>query len=376
MKRFLILFLFLFISLILVACSSQATPTPESKEEPTEVVAQEPTVEEGPEHKRFAFLVLQSGAKRYFSADIPNFEEVANAAGYEVVAQSAENDAKTQIDQAESVLTQGIDVLVLQPVNNESAAAIVEMANREGVPVISYNDLVANAPIVAFVGRDPLIGGRVSAEEALKYHPTGNYVLISGESASTVAQDFMTGYKEVLEPAEEAGNVQIVSDQFSPQWATEPAIAQTENALTQNNNDIQVVLTAYDAMAFGVMDALVSAGLEPGVGPDKVFVTGQDVIEGGAQAIAEGRLGGSVWAEFGEMGRLAGETAVAIAEGSEFGYDTTIDNGSGDVPWVQAPIYLVTQENLAEWACSHQWWIPIDVIYQNVPEEQWPTCDE
>jgi D-xylose transport system substrate-binding protein len=376
MKLLKLLLIALIVSMMLVACATPATPTAETEVQLTEVAEPQATEEvEGPTQGRFAFLAWQSGAKRFFSADIPSFTEVAEGAGYEVIVQSAESDAKTQIDQAEFVLAQGIDCLVLHPVDPGAAAGIVEAANREGVPVISYNDLAENSDIFAFVGRDPLIGGRISAEAALKVHPTGNYVLISGEATHSVAQDFMTGYHEVLDPLVEAGKINIVLDQFSPGWRTEPAIGMIENALTQNNNDIQAVLTAYDAMAFGVMDSLEAAGLTPGLGPNEVYVTGQDAIEGGLQAIAEGRMGGSVWGEFAEMGKRAAETCISIAEGKEIAYDTTIDNGFGEIPWVQAPIYLVTKENLAEFACSHQWWVPIDVIYQNVPKEEWPTCE-
>lgn len=328
----------------------------------------------GPKYHRFAMLLLQSGTPRYFGADAPNFEKVAKAAGYEVIALSAENDAKTQVSQAENALTKGIDVLVLQPVNNETAAGIVASANEAGVPVISYNDLVSNAPIKAFIGRDPEVGGRVSAEAALKSHPTGNYVLISGDPGQLVATGFMKGYKAALDEAVKAGKVKIVAEQFDPEWKTETAVSIIENALTQNKNDIQAVLVAYDAMAFGVMDALKAQGLEPGTGPNQVYVTGQDVLEGGAQAIAEGRMGGSAWGNFDEMGRRAAETAIAIAEGKEFKSEGTIDNGFGQIPWVQVPIYLVTKENLADWACANPWWLKLETIYKNVPKDQWPKC--
>jgi D-xylose transport system substrate-binding protein len=371
MKRLILFAALLCLALFVISCA-QVTPAPQPTAAPAQPTAAPAAT--GPKHHRFAFLVLQSGTKRYFGADVPNFTKVAKDAGYEVIAQSAENDAKTQVSQAENVLTQGIDVLVLQPVNNETAGGIVTMANEAGVPVISYNDLVSNAPIVAFVGRDPEVGGRVSAEAALKAHPTGNYVLISGDPGQTVATGFMKGYKAGLDDAVKAGKVKIVEEQFDPEWKTETAVSIIENALTQNKNDIQAVLVAYDAMAFGVMDALKGQGLEPGTGPNQVFVTGQDVLEGGAQAIAEGRMGGSAWGEFGEMGKRGAETAIAVAEGRDFKFDSTIDNGSGKIPWVQAPIYLVTKENLADWACKNPWWLTIDTIYKNVPKDQWPKC--
>ncbi|HZQ05781.1 MAG TPA: substrate-binding domain-containing protein [Anaerolineae bacterium] len=384
MKRLILLLGVLCLALMAMSCapvtpaaqptSALAQPTA-APAQPTAAAQPTTAAAKTPKYHRFGFLVLQSGTKRYFGADVPNFTQVAKDAGYEVIAQSAENDAKTQVSQAENLLTQGIDVLVLQPVNNETAAGIVTEANEAGVPVISYNDLVSNAPIVAFVGRDPEVGGRVSAEAALKVHPTGNYVLISGDPGQTVATGFMKGYKAGLDEAVKAGKVKIVAEQFDPEWKTETAVSIIENALTQNKNDIQAVLVAYDAMAFGVMDALKAQGLEPGIGPNQVFVTGQDVLEGGAQAIAEGRMGGSAWGEFGEMGKRAAETAIAVAEGRDFKYDSMIDNGSGKpIPWVQAPIYLVTKDNLAEWACKNPWWLTIDTIYKNIPKDQWPKC--
>src|SRR5436190_24078245 len=107
------------LALVLISCA-QVTPAAQPTRapaqptaaavQPTTAAAQPTTAAKGPKYHRFAFLVLQSGTKRYFGADVPNFTQVAKDAGYEVIAQSAENDAKTQVSQAENVLTQGIDV--------------------------------------------------------------------------------------------------------------------------------------------------------------------------------------------------------------------------------------------------------------------------
>src|SRR5215216_6539115 len=64
--------------------------------------------------KRIAFMLKQQTAFRYLHADVPFFQEAAEAAGYEVLVQSAENDAQTQVSQAENVITQGVDAIVIQ----------------------------------------------------------------------------------------------------------------------------------------------------------------------------------------------------------------------------------------------------------------------
>ena len=59
--------------------------------------------------------------------------------------QSAENDAQNQIAQAENVITQGVDAIVIQPVDFNVAAGIAEMAEKAGIPLASYDDLILNA---------------------------------------------------------------------------------------------------------------------------------------------------------------------------------------------------------------------------------------
>ena len=80
--------------------------------------------------KKIAFMLKQQTAFRYLNADVPFFKKTAEAAGYEVIVQSAENDAQNQIAQAENVITQGVDAIVIQPVDFNVAAGIAEMATK------------------------------------------------------------------------------------------------------------------------------------------------------------------------------------------------------------------------------------------------------
>ena len=319
--------------------------------------------------KRIAFMLKQQTAFRYLNADIPFFKKTAEAAGYEVIVQSAENDAQKQIGQAENVITQGADAIVIQPVDFNVAAGIAEMATKAGIPLASYDDLILGAKQAGYIGRDPKDGGAEAARAVVAKVPKGNYVLIGGDAGQTGSTLMQGGYHVVLDPLVAKGDIKIVMDQFTPGWKTEPAQANAENALTSNDNKVDAFLVSYDGMSLGVLQAIEAAGIKPG----SILVTGQDMELSAAQAIVEGRQFGSLWPAPDEMAIAGANAAVAMAQCKDIGATTTADNGAGQIPWVKTPIYLVSQDKMADFVCKHPFWLNIDEVYKNVPDKK-PTC--
>jgi D-xylose transport system substrate-binding protein len=323
----------------------------------------------GTTHK-IAFMLKQQTAFRYLNADIPFFKKTAEAAGYEVIVQSAENDAQNQISQAENVITQGVDAIVIQPVDFNVAAGIAEMAAKANIPLASYDDLILGAAQQGYIGRDPKDGGAEAAKEVVAKIPKGNFVLIGGDAGQTGSTLMQEGYHTVLDPLVTKGDVKIVMDQFTPAWKTEPAQANAENALTANDNKVDAFLVSYDGMSLGVLQAIDAAGIAPG----KILVTGQDMELAAAQAIVEGRQFGSLWPAPDEMAVAGANAAVAMAQCKDIGATTTTDNGAGQIPWVKTPIYLITQDEMADFVCKHSYWLNIDEVYKNVPDKK-PSCE-
>jgi D-xylose transport system substrate-binding protein len=110
------------------------------------------------------------------------------------------NDA-TQINQAESFLTKGVDVLIVAPHNGQVAAAIVEAAHKQNVPVISYDRLIRNADVDLYVSHQVVKIGQMQAQYALDHQPKGNYVLIGGSQTDNNALLLTEGRWQVLQPA-------------------------------------------------------------------------------------------------------------------------------------------------------------------------------
>ena len=319
--------------------------------------------------KKIAFMLKQQTAFRYLNADIPFFKKTAEAAGYQVIVQSAENNAQSQVAQAENVITQGVDAIVIQPVDFHVAAQIANLATAAKIPLASYDDLILGAKQTAFIGRDPKEGGKVAATAVTAMVPKGNYVLIGGDAGQTGSTQMQAGYHEVIDPLVKKGDIKIVMDQFTPGWKTEPAQANAENALTQNKNDIQAFLVSYDGMSLGVLQAIESAGIKAGSIP----VTGQDMELAAAQAIVEGRQAGSVWPAPDEMAINGAKTAVSMAQCKPISTSSTIDNGAGSIPWVKTPIYFVGPKEIDKFVCDHPYWLKADEVYKHMKMKK-PGC--
>src|SRR5215468_6160464 len=192
------------------------------------------------------------------------------------------NDA-TQINQAESFLTKGVDVLIVAPHNGQIAASIVEAAHKQGVPVISYDRLIRNSEVDLYVSHQVVKIGQMQARYALDHAPKGNYVLIGGSETDNNALLLIEGQMQVLKPAVDSGQIKIVAQQYAREWLASEALRITEDALTKNNNDIQAIVASNDGTAGGAVSAL------PPQLVGKVLVTGQDAQLDAVQRIVEGK---------------------------------------------------------------------------------------
>src|SRR5919199_4278532 len=208
----------------------------------------------------------------------------AKELGAEVLVQAANGDDKVQTQQAENLLTQGIDVLVVIPHNAEVAASIVDSAKQQNVPVITYDRLIRNSEPDLYISFDNEKVGRLQAQYLLDRAPKGNYVLIGGAPTDNNALLFRKGQMNVLKPAIDRGDIKVVSDQWAKDWLASEALRICEDALTKSNRDVQAVVASNDATAGGAISALETAGVA-----GKVFVSGQDADLAGLQRIVAGK---------------------------------------------------------------------------------------
>jgi D-xylose transport system substrate-binding protein len=302
---------------------------------------------------KVGFIIPDYEEMRWKNADQRFFEEEAKKLNLQTVVQSSNNSEAQQANQVENMLTLGVNVLVLTPVNANAAAALVAKANAAGVPVIDYNFLIPKAKPAVFIGRDAIQIGESVARVAVKARPKGNFILCFGDEGMSVAVDTAKGNLDVLKPHVQSGAIKIVSQQYNKAWSTSSARAQVENALTQAGNDVAAVICSNDGMAYGAVQALQAQGLA-----GKVFVSGVDCEPRAQQLIRKGIMSVSNFSAFDLMGREAAQAALSLAEGKKVKAEATIDNGAGKIPWIKAPNINVTKANIDKIAAEHPWWFP------------------
>jgi D-xylose transport system substrate-binding protein len=297
------------------------------------------------------FILPDFDQLRWRNADFAGFESQAKKLGLKYYYEASQASETVQASQVENMLTRGVDVLILTPVNGAAAAALVRKANRAKVPVVDYNFLALKSDVACFIGRDAVQMAESIAQAAVKQAPTGNYILALGEEGTSVAQEERRGYLNVLKPYVDSGKIHIVSEQFNKGWSTESARAQVENALTKVKNNVAAVICANDGTAYGAIQALQAQGLA-----GKVFVNGVDAEPRAQQLIKQGLMTLSNFTDFWQSGVEAANAAVKLAKGGKIDTGFTVNNGLKDVPWIKVINFNVTRQNIAECEKKYPWW--------------------
>ena len=128
--------------------------------------------------------------------------------GAEVLVQAANGNDALQNSQAENLLTQGVDVLLVAPHNGKTAATIVESAHKAGVPVIAYDRIINDSDLDLYISFDNVRVGELQADYIVKRAPKGNYVLIGGAPTDNNAVLFRKGQMNILQPLRGQGRHQ------------------------------------------------------------------------------------------------------------------------------------------------------------------------
>jgi D-xylose transport system substrate-binding protein len=287
-------------------------------------------------------LSLDTLREERWQRDRDLFVKRCEELGARVLVQAANNDEAVQNSQAENLLTQGVDVLVVAPHNSATAATIVEAAHRSKVPVIAYDRLILNADVDLYLSFDNERVGELQAAYAVQHAPRGRYVLIGGSPADNNAILYHQGQMKVLQFHVDRHEIEILSDQYAADWQPVEALKIMENALTRQSNRVDAVVAANDGLAGGAIQALAEQGLA-----GKVVVTGQDAELTACQRIVAGSQSMTVYKPLKELATKAAEIAVAMAKKQPWEKPVRVlNNGFKDVPSFLLDPVAVDRDNL------------------------------
>ncbi|MCC7443058.1 MAG: substrate-binding domain-containing protein [Bdellovibrionales bacterium] len=286
-------------------------------------------------------FILSTMQEERYQRDKRVFEETAAKLGAEVVFASCNNNEQTQAAQVDNLLSRGVQALVIQPVNGDTASAFVKQAHEDGVPVVDYDRLIKNAPISAYITEDSHTVGRLQAEAAVKFTKgKGNYVLVMGQAGHSVAEARTAGALSVLKNYPE---IKVVVKQYHQGWSPALAMKTMEDALTRYDNKIDAVIANNSGMAHGAIQAIEEQKLS-----GKVFVAGADADLASIRDIVSGKQQFEVLISINDMARRAAEVAVALAKKEKFAFDAEVDNGMAKIKTVNTPVFGIDKGSLEE----------------------------
>lgn len=284
------------------------------------------------------FLLPNFSDARYLK-DRDYFSEKFRSLGGTVEVGNADNDASKQEEQAREMIKNGIRVLVITSVNQNTAASIVRLAKNNNIPVIAYERLIRNAEVDYFITFDHYEVGKIQAQYALSKKPSGNYMIICGDKRDNNAELIMKGQTEVLS---KSSGAKVIYKSYIEDWSDDNANEETRKVLELYNEKVDVVLSANDGMAGGVIKALAE------VQPDyPALVTGLDADISACKRIMTGKQTMTVYKPFKLQGEMAAELAYKIIKGEKITEaQATTDNGSIQVPSILLKPMAVDAENI------------------------------
>ena len=293
-----------------------------------------------PAHPKIGFSIDDLRIERW-SRDRDYFVAAAKSMGATVNVQSADGNEQRQISQIENLISRGMDVIVIVPFNGKILGNIINEAKQAGIKVISYDRLILDADIDAYISFDNVRVGEMQAQGVVDAMPKGNYYLLGGAPTDNNAKLLREGQMKVLQPLIDKGDIKVVGAQWVPEWSATEALSIMENALTANKNNIQGVVASNDAVAGGAIQALAAQGLA-----GKVAVSGQDADLAAIKRIVAGTQSSDVYKPLKVIASTAAKMAVELAKNEKPAFNSSINNGKKNVPTELLTPIVVTKANV------------------------------
>ena len=245
-------------------------------------------------------------------------KEAAEEAGHELIFVDANGDVTKQNNDVQDLITRGIDVLVINPVDPKGVAPSIAAAEAAGILVVTV-DRPVESGAAAHVGRDNVEMGRLVGEQLVEAFGDegGKVIEIQGDAGGAVARDRSQGFHDAVEAA---GNIEIVEGPYANYIRSEAVTAMQD--LLQANSDVKAVYAHNDDMALGAMQVLNESDR------DDVLVFGVDGLTEAVKAIAEGdQYVATAFNDPRALGAATVDTAVKLVKGEDV--PEYVDAGTG-----------------------------------------------
>ena len=252
--------------------------------------------------------------------------------GVSVQIADAQDDISNQLSQVQNFIANGVDAIIVNPVDTSATAPITKAAADAGVPLVYVNrqpiDVDKLGPKAAFVASNEAESGTLETKEICKLlGGKGGILVIEGQLRNQAAVQRTKDIHEVISTPECSG-IKIVAEQTA-EWDRTKGQNLMTNWLSKGMK-FDAVVSNNDEMAIGAIQAMKAAGIDT----KKAIVGGVDATQDALTSMKAGDLKVTVFQDAAGQGKGAVDTALKLAKGEE------VDKK------VYIPFQLVTPANI------------------------------
>ncbi len=319
---------------MIAGCASNTGTTDNSEAETEETASTEEAAADTEEDsgnmasKKVGVCVYQSSDTfmGLLSEELVNYLVSQGFSKDNIIVADGENNQETQDAQIQDFIDEGVDVLIVNPVNASSAAAITDKAVGADVPLVYINRepesseeqrWTDNSWNVTYVGSDARQSGTLQGDIIvdlgletvdLNGDKKIQYAMIEGDPEN-IDSEYRTTYS-VKALADAGWDSEELYDEIG-NFDKDQATPLVEEALS-SHPEIEVVFCNNDAMALGALEAIEAAGRT--VGTD-IFLVGVDALKEALDCVLEGRMTGTVFNDYYDQSHRAGQAAINYIKG-------------------------------------------------------------
>ena len=264
--------------------------------------------------------------------------------GVDLQVEDAQDDVAKQLDQINNFIAQGVDAIIVNPVDTSATQAMSDAAAAAGVPLVFVNRQPVNVDTLpdnqAFVASNEVESGTLETLEVCRLleeqgKTDANIYVIMGQLSNQAAVQRTQDIKDVIASGECGVNLNILDEQTS-NWRRDEAQNLMTNWLS-TGEPFDAVIANNDESAIGAIQALKAGG----VAMEDVVVGGIDATQDALAAMEAGELDVTVFQDAAGQGAGALDAALALARGEPVEQKVYI------------PFQLVTPENMSEYMTSN-----------------------
>jgi D-xylose transport system substrate-binding protein len=296
---------------------------------------------------------------RFVQKDGPAFVEAMKkyAPNMKVEIMNGESNPAQQQSQIEAAITSGAKAIVLVAADPSLASASLFAAEKAKVPLIAYEHEASGGPVTYYTQFGALKVGQAQGKNAAAALSEGGPYKVArlyGNKGDFYTRATQEGQDEFLKPLIDAGKIQVVCEDYVPNWNPSEAQRIMEQCLTKTDGDFQAIVASNDGTAEGALAALVSQGLQ---GQIKIL-GGQDANVTTLQNILLGLQHGTVLKNYPLLADSAARLAVDAIKGQkpEEGHiNGEFDNGYAKLPTAFIDVTMIDATNVADVVNAGVW---------------------